>query len=125
MIKTIEQAIEAVTGIMYRRRDKFDDLTAKTLNYDKTMAILNQLKESQEGMVFLPKEPDSRLKAIMMGEFSVDIEHTCSACDYHEVQEDCEVCNGEVTYTERHPIPWTTIKDIRVMLIAAGEDSPG
>ena len=69
---------------------------------------LEQLKQSS---VVMP-ESIGELKGLLRGEFNVEVEHSCSACSYHEVQEDCEVCGGEITWTEKHAIPWTTIKDV-------------
>lgn len=54
----------------------------------------------------------NEMKAKFRGEFSFDVEMVCSACNYDEPQEDCEVCAGEVTYTESMVVPWTTCKEI-------------
>lgn len=51
-------------------------------------------------------------KPKLIGEFPIPIEQTCSACYFHEPQQDCEVCGGEVQYTKNIQVPWTTIKDI-------------
>ena len=67
--------------------------------------------------VSIPKEPSSDEKSAFRGEFSIEVENSCSACDYDEPQDDCEVCFGEVTYTQRHSVPWDTIKEIRKALV--------
>ena len=49
-------------------------------------------------------------KSLMIGEFFEVVELECSACDQDD--EDCEVCNGNGSYTYRVPISWTAIKEI-------------
>ncbi|MFC2970898.1 hypothetical protein ACFOJE_01540 [Azotobacter bryophylli] len=51
-------------------------------------------------------------KALLSGEFTILHTATCTACSFDEPQEDCEVCAGEVEYTEIIPVDWSTIKDI-------------
>jgi len=63
----------------------------------------------------MPAEPN---KGALIGEFTFDIEQTCSACDFHGAQEDCEVCQGEVTYNQPVTVPWTTIKEIHKAIFA-------
>jgi len=54
----------------------------------------------------------NRMKAECIGEFSMNIEKSCSACYYGEPQPECEVCAGEIDYIDTHMIPWDTMKDI-------------
>ncbi len=61
-------------------------------------------------------EITSAMKAECMGEFSLEIKQSCSACHFHGAQEDCEVCGGEIEWTEKRLIPWTTMKEIYVMM---------
>ena len=62
------------------------------------------------------------MKRYCIGEFRFDIDATCTACFYDEPQEDCEVCAGEVQYTESVEVPWDLIKDIykRMAAVAMG-----
>ncbi len=55
-----------------------------------------------------------RLKPVLWGEFYIDVEHECTACGYCHTSEpeECEVCGGDVRYTQRHQVDWPTIKDI-------------
>lgn len=43
--------------------------------------------------VIMPKEltAENGAKALLIGEFQEEIELTCSACDYHGPQNDCEL----------------------------------
>lgn len=59
-------------------------------------------------------------KAALIGEFTFTIPARCGACDYHEPQDDCEVCGGNVEYEQSVTVPWTVIKQI----IAAHNASP-
>lgn len=51
-------------------------------------------------------------KALLSGEFTILHTATCTACSFDDPQEDCEVCAGEVEYTEIISVDWSTIKDI-------------
>lgn len=55
---------------------------------------------------------ENRAKALLAGEFTIQHTATCAACSFDEPQEDCEVCYGEVEYTETIIVDWPTIKDI-------------
>lgn len=74
-------------------------------------------------------EITNKMKAECIGEFSIDIEMTCSACAYaYDVSGDyveCEVCNGDINYIETRTIPWDTMKDIykRMALVAIRKDT--
>jgi hypothetical protein len=61
------------------------------------------------GYALVPVEPN---KGALIGEFQFSIERSCSACSFHGVDEDCEVCGGEVEYREMITVPWTTTKEI-------------
>lgn len=71
---------------------------------------LNVVETTVEAMV--EAEITSDMKARCMGEIMMPLQQTCSACFYHEAQEDCEVCGGEVTYADSVVVPWTTMKEI-------------
>lgn len=64
--------------------------------------------------VMMPREltAENGAKAALMGEFIIQFPMTCSACNFHGAQEDCEVCGGEVEYMQPVNVPWTTIKAI-------------
>ena len=51
-------------------------------------------------------------KAALIGEFSFTIPMRCNACTYNGIEDDCEVCSGEVEYDHSVTVPWTTIKAI-------------
>lgn len=59
-------------------------------------------------------EITNEMKAECMGEFSMEVEHTCSACSLNAGGDDveCEVCNGDIHYTRSYTIPWDTVKAI-------------
>jgi len=62
----------------------------------------------------LEKRPliTNEMKADAIGEFSITVEESCSACYFHVPQDDCEVCQGEVEYTRTVQVPWDTCKEI-------------
>lgn len=62
----------------------------------------------------------SVMKAELIGEFTFGRQTACSACYINEVKDDCEVCDGELEYTETITVPWDTVKKIyKAMAIAA------
>lgn len=67
-----------------------------------------------EGYVLVPvaATAENGAKAALLGEFTIQHQATCSGCYYDEADEDCEVCGGEVHYTEHVTVPWDTIKEI-------------
>ncbi len=72
-----------------------------------------QLKRQHE-LVTLVEEKDflGQLKAPLIGEHSIDVECSCSACDFEGPDEDCEVCQGDINYIKNVTIDWTTQKEI-------------
>lgn len=52
------------------------------------------------------------LKPHLMGEYSQQLETSCSACSFDIPDEDCEVCGGEIYYMIPVNIEWNTIKDV-------------
>lgn len=75
---------------------------------------LRQLRELAADTVRMPREltAENGAKAALIGEFSMVVELTCSACSYHDVDPECEVCGGEINYTQSVPVEWTTVKDV-------------
>ncbi len=73
------------------------------------------------GFTLMPKAltAENGAKAALTGEFNIQHEVTCSGCAYDEADEDCEVCGGEVQYTEFVTVPWTTIKEIYAAAVVA------
>ena len=69
---------------------------------------------SPVGYVAMPKAltAENGAKGLLIGEFSVEADLTCSACYFGIPKDDCEVCGGEVEYRQFFPIDWTTIKAI-------------
>lgn len=84
-------------------------------------SALSQPADAAQGWKLVPVEPD---KAALIGEFSFNIELTCSACSFHEPQEDCEVCSGNVQYMQHVTVPWTTIKEIHAAILSASPAAP-
>ena len=72
-----------------------------------------ELKRQHE-LIKLVEEGDflGKLKGPMRGEYSMEVEHSCSACNFDGPDEECEVCGGEINYTEDVTIDWTTQKEI-------------
>lgn len=72
-----------------------------------------QLKRQHE-LVTLVEEEDflGKLKAPLIGEHSIDVECSCSACDFDGPDEECEVCGGDISYIKNVTIDWTTQKEI-------------
>jgi hypothetical protein len=77
-------------------------------------ALLCQLRERGADTVRMPREltAENGAKAALIGEISMAAELTCSACSYHDVDPECEVCGGEIRYTQPVPVEWSTIKAI-------------
>lgn len=73
------------------------------------------------GYVLMPKAltAENGAKSALIGEFTIRHEVTCSGCAYDEADDDCEVCGGEIEYTERVTVPWAVIKDIYAAAVKA------
>lgn len=78
-------------------------------------------------MVTVPREltAENGAKAVLIDEFKIDVPMTCSACDFHGAQSDCEVCGGEVNYTQSVTVPWDSIKEIYRAAINHFHPQPG
>lgn len=72
-----------------------------------------QLKRQHE-LVTLVEQEDflSKLKGPMRGEYEIEHECSCSACNFDGPDEECEVCGGDITYIETVTVDWTTQKEI-------------
>ena len=79
-----------------------------------------------EGWVLVPERltAENGAKSLLMGEFCVDQTIDCPQCEGSgegEDEDDCVVncpdCDGTGCITVRHPVPWTTIKDMHVMMV--------
>jgi len=68
----------------------------------------------EDGMVKVPVEPKitNEMKAQHIGEYTFEIEQTCSYCAVHHDEDDleCETCNGELTYSMEVTVPWDLTK---------------
>ena len=74
-----------------------------------------QLKRQHELVTLVEKEDFlSKLKGPMRGEYSLEHECSCSACNFDGPDEECEVCGGEITYMETVTVDWSTQKEIIV-----------
>jgi hypothetical protein len=73
------------------------------------------------GYTLIPNTPD---KATFISEFEMEVKHYCSACSFHGAQDDCEVCAGEIEYTQKHTIPWTLFKQMYAAIISASPTTP-
>jgi hypothetical protein len=83
-----------------------------------------------EGYALMPVAltAENGAKSALSGEFKIRHESTCSGCYYDEADPECEVCGGDITYTEIVAIDWTTIKEIyakAVELLAAAPAQEG
>ncbi len=101
------------------------DFTKTSLEYhvEAIRSALELARKVQSGeCVVVPfKHPvSSAMKAECIGEFSFEIDETCSACYFDEAQSNCEVCAGEIHYKRSVMVPWDLTKKIyKEMLIAA------
>lgn len=88
--------------------------------------VESQLSRSahESDAVLMPSELGTEGKALLSGEFQFSVDHSCSACGYHGPQEDCEVCGGEIDYTELVTIPWPAIKAIYKKAVAHFGSNP-
>ena len=82
-----------------------DDDLAPSLSRIKTAIKLLELVEGESPKAF------DYLKGALMGEQAIYVNHTCSACDFHFPDKDCDVCGGEVEYEKTHPISWSHQKE--------------
>ncbi len=69
---------------------------------------------NRRGYALMPREltAENGAKTALSGEFFEEIELTCSACGYYGSNDDCELCGGEIAYTQRVAISWSTVKRI-------------
>lgn len=61
----------------------------------------------------MPKEltAENGAKYSFMGEFEESVRLACASC-FHEIDEDCDFCNGSGYYIQKVPISWANIKAI-------------
>lgn len=75
-----------------------------------------------DGFALLPLSltAENGAKGAMLGEFSFTTEVTCSACSCpcDGASEDCEICDGQGTYSQKITVPWDTIKEIYAAAVA-------
>jgi hypothetical protein len=73
-----------------------------------------------EGYVLMPKSltAENGAKGLLIGEFRIQHEVNCSGCYFDEADPECEVCGGEVQYTEWVDVDWDTIKTIYAKAVA-------
>lgn len=65
------------------------------------------------------------MKFLCNGEISINLERTCFECDADDPDPDCEICHGEIDYTENMKLDWTTIKQAYdIMAKAAIAEKP-
>lgn len=109
------------TNTLEDLRDCYEHMDDEDLSEAEAKARLRLIKlcvdiavDSSGEYVAIPKEltAENGAKALLIGEFQEEIELTCSACDYHGKQMDCEVCSGNVTYMQPVDVSWSTIKQI-------------
>ncbi|WP_178081562.1 hypothetical protein [Pseudomonas sp. Choline-3u-10] len=84
-------------------------------DYLATLLAQPQVEPVPAGYIVMPcaLSAENGAKAALTGEFRIGHETTCSGCYYDdEPDEECEVCGGEVTYTEHVTVPWDTIKEV-------------
>lgn len=91
-----------------------EDISSR-LPSDRICRLMDDYQR-QAGLVSLVEQEDflSKLKGPMRGEYSMEVEHSCSACNFDGPDEECEVCGGEINYTDEVAIDWTTQKEIIV-----------
>ena len=68
-----------------------------------------------EGYCIMPRRltAENGAKALLLGEFTLKVTMDCSeCCELEEPSEGCEICDGEVEYSQKHTIPWDQIKFI-------------
>lgn len=58
-----------------------------------------------------PKIPENS-KYMCLGEFKEELELHCPSCSFNDFDNDCELCNGNVEYTQKITISWSNCKDI-------------
>ncbi|UBR49786.1 hypothetical protein KF947_21155 [Halomonas sp. FeN2] len=68
---------------------------------------------------FEKAEVESSMKVECIGEFSIEVDHACTSCHENGSDEECEFCEGEGSWEQKHMIEWTMTKDIfKAMCIA-------
>ena len=89
-----------------------------------TVRDIESLITSLDGMSLVKTEPDSQLKADMMGEFSLSVPFGCEFCDNGVTEENevCTMCDSLGNYMRSFNIPWIVIKDIYKAMINTTRD---
>ena len=72
-----------------------------------------------DSTVLMPSEltAENGAKCALMGEFEIEVEMSCPRCDEDDWDGGCEVCGGDINYTEKHTIDWRTIKEIYSVIV--------
>lgn len=77
--------------------------------------------------ILLPIKPviTNEMKAEHMGEYQLELPEYCPLCDPEDLDDTCEICEGEGQYTREIPIPWDTCKKIYQAMYATAVKAAG
>lgn len=93
---------------------------ADRLNALEAKIAAGTLREVPDGYLLMPQAltAENGAKGLLIGEFHIGVERTCDECACDDPDENCNVCRGEVEYTQRIPVPWDTTKEIYAKAVA-------
>lgn len=77
-------------------------------------ALLARTTVVPEGFLLMPGQitAENGAKGLMLGEFKVEHQATCPDCQEGDADPECEICQGEVQYTQLVTVPWDTVKEM-------------
>lgn len=85
---------------------------------------MNQKKIKDEAVLtyLSSAEIPANAKGRMIGEFSTSYTQACPECFHGDLDEECEVCGGEVYCQVRIDVPWSVQKNIFKAFIECAKD---
>lgn len=81
-----------------------------------------------DGYCIMPRSltAENGAKALLLGEFKVTVTKECPECaELDDLNEHCEICDGEGQYSQSHTISWDQIKFIYSKAVGGLSLSPG
>jgi len=92
------------------------------LHVTNRLMIGNEIPKGWKCVPF-DKPITNEMKSECIGEYSFKVDRSCSACHFGEPDEDCEVCAGEIEYSEEITVPWDLCKKIYKGMLTAAPDT--
>jgi len=96
-------------------QDKLKSMVDALQKGESVSGFINGLVADRDpDLILMPRglTAENGAKGLLMGEFKIDVDMVCTSCYNDAPDFDCETCGGDVNFTQKVTIDWTTIKEI-------------